>query len=159
MNTRLQVEHPVTEMITGVDLVKEQVRVAEGKKLSFAQKDIKINGHSIEARVYAEDPENGFLPDTGKLFYYQIPRGPGVRVDDGYYQGMEVPIYYDPMIAKLIVHGSDRDEAIQRMIRAIDEYRIVGGKNHSVFLQIRDETSQVSARRLPYPVYSGPFSA
>ncbi|GJM29250.1 MAG: acetyl-CoA carboxylase biotin carboxylase subunit [Cyclobacteriaceae bacterium] len=128
MNTRLQVEHPITEMITGIDLVKEQVRVAEGKKLPFDQGDIKITGHAIEARVYAEDPSNNFLPDTGKLHYYQIPRGPGVRVDDGYYQGMEVPIYYDPMIAKLIVHGKNRVEAIQRMIRSIDEYRVVGLK-------------------------------
>jgi propionyl-CoA carboxylase alpha chain len=126
MNTRLQVEHPITEMITGIDLVKEQIRVAEGKKLSFTQEDLKINGHAIEARVYAEDPKNNFLPDTGILHDYQIPRGPGVRVDDGYRQGMEVPIYYDPMIAKLIVHGKDRTEAIQRMTRAIEEYQIVG---------------------------------
>jgi len=135
MNTRLQVEHPITEMITGIDLVKEQIRVAEGKKLSMRQQDLKINGHAIEARVYAEDPESGFLPDTGSLHYYQIPRGPGVRVDDGYRQGMEVPIYYDPMIAKLIVHGSNREEAIQRMIRAIDEYRIVGVKTTLEFCQ------------------------
>jgi propionyl-CoA carboxylase alpha chain len=126
MNTRLQVEHPITEMITGIDLVKEQIRVAEGKKLSFTQEDLKINGHAIEARVYAEDPKNNFLPDTGVLFDYQLPRGPGVRVDDGYHPGMVVPIYYDPMIAKLIVHGKDRAEAIQRMIRAIEEYQIVG---------------------------------
>lgn len=126
MNTRLQVEHPITEMITGIDLVKEQVRIAEGKQLSFQQDDLKIKGHAIEVRVYAEDPNNNFLPDTGTLNYYQPPQGPGVRVDDGYYQGMEIPIFYDPMIAKLIVHGKDRPEAIQRMIRAIDEYRIIG---------------------------------
>lgn len=128
MNTRLQVEHPITEIITGIDLVKEQVRIAEGKKLSFAQQDLNIIGHAIEARVYAEDPDNNFLPDTGVLTHYQVPRGPGVRVDDGYYQGMEVPIHYDPMIAKLIVHGQDRDEAIERMIRAIGEYHINGLK-------------------------------
>jgi propionyl-CoA carboxylase alpha chain len=126
MNTRLQVEHPITEMITGIDLVKEQVRIAEGKQLSFLQDDLKIKGHAIEVRVYAEDPNNNFLPDTGTLNYYQPPQGPGIRVDDGYYQGMKIPIFYDPMIAKLIVHGKDRPEAIQRMIRAIDEYRING---------------------------------
>jgi len=128
MNTRLQVEHPVTEMITGIDLVKEQVKIAEGMKLGFGQEDITIRGHAIEARVYAEDPENEFLPDTGILEHYQLPQGPGIRVDDGYYQGMEVPIYYDPMIAKLIVHGQHREEAIARMIRAIEEYKIVGLK-------------------------------
>jgi len=126
MNTRLQVEHPVTEMITGIDLVKEQVRIAEGNPLTFRQEDLKIRGHAIEARIYAEDPNNNFLPDAGTLNLYQPPQGPGVRVDDGYYQGMEVPIYYDPMIAKLIVYGKDRPEAIQRMIRAIEEYRING---------------------------------
>jgi propionyl-CoA carboxylase alpha chain len=128
MNTRLQVEHPVTELITGKDLVKEQVRIAQGFDLSFKQEDLKIAGHAIEARIYAEDPENNFLPDTGTLTHYQPPQGPGVRVDDGYYQGLEIPIYYDPMIAKLIVHGQDREEAIQRMIRAIEEYRITGVK-------------------------------
>ncbi|MEO0896132.1 MAG: acetyl-CoA carboxylase biotin carboxylase subunit [Bacteroidota bacterium] len=126
MNTRLQVEHPVTEMITGIDLVKEQLRVAEGHPLSFTQEDLTINGHSIEVRVYAEDPANNFLPDIGKLHIYQRPQGSGVRVDDGFEEGMDVPIYYDPMIAKLIVHAEDREAAIQKMIRAIDEYRIVG---------------------------------
>lgn len=128
MNTRLQVEHPITEMITGIDLVKEQVSIAEGKKLSFDQQDITTKGHAIEARVYAEDPENGFLPDAGILRHYQVPLGPGVRVDDGYYQGLEVPIYYDPMIAKLIVYGEDRPQAIAKMIRAIEEYQITGVK-------------------------------
>ncbi|MFN6037160.1 MAG: acetyl-CoA carboxylase biotin carboxylase subunit [Bacteroidota bacterium] len=126
MNTRLQVEHPVSEMITGVDLVKEQIKVARGEKLSFAQEDLKINGHSIEVRVYAEDPVNNFLPDIGKLSTYRIPKGPGVRVDDGFEEGMDIPIYYDPMIAKLITHGKDRNEAIERMLRAISEYKIVG---------------------------------
>jgi acetyl-CoA carboxylase biotin carboxylase subunit len=126
MNTRLQVEHPVTEMITGIDLVKEQIKIACGEKLSFTQNDLKINGHAVEVRVYAEDPKNNFLPDIGKLNTYKIPQGPGVRVDDGFEEGMEIPIYYDPMIAKLITHGKDRTEAIQRMIRAIDEYRING---------------------------------
>lgn len=126
MNTRLQVEHPVTEMITGIDLVKEQIRVARGEKLSFKQEDLEINGHAIEVRVYAEDPANNFLPDIGNLQTYKTPKGPGVRVDDGFEQGMDIPIYYDPMIAKLITHGKDRKEAIKRMIRAIDEYTITG---------------------------------
>jgi len=126
MNTRLQVEHPVTEFITGLDLVKEQINVARGEKLSFSQKDLKINGHSIEVRVCAEDPENNFLPDIGKLNTYKIPKGTGVRVDDAYEEGMEIPIYYDPMIAKLIVWGKDREEARKRMLRAISEFKISG---------------------------------
>lgn len=128
MNTRLQVEHPITEMITGTDLVKEQVRIAEGKELSLKQSKLEIRGHAIEARIYAEDPDNDFLPDTGTLLHYQPPLGPGIRVDDGYYQGLEVPIYYDPMIAKLIVYGATREEAINRMIRATEEYHISGLK-------------------------------
>jgi acetyl-CoA carboxylase biotin carboxylase subunit len=126
MNTSLQVEHPVTEMITGMDLVKEQIKVARGEKLSFKQSDLKINGHSLEVRVYAEDPKNNFLPDIGKLVTYRRPQGTGVRVDDGFEEGMDIPIYYDPMIAKLVTWGKDREEAIQRMIRAIDEYHISG---------------------------------
>jgi acetyl/propionyl-CoA carboxylase alpha subunit len=126
MNTRLQVEHPVTEMITGIDLVKEQIRVARGEPLSFTQSDLKIKGHAIEVRVYAEDPANNFLPDIGNLQTYITPKGPGIRVDDGFEQGMDIPIYYDPMIAKLVSYGKDRTEAIERMIRAIDEYQITG---------------------------------
>ena len=126
MNTRLQVEHPVTEMITGKDLVREQIWIAEGKSLSFAQEDLIIQGHAVEVRVYAEDPKNNFLPDIGKLITYRRPQGPGIRVDDGFEEGMEIPIYYDPMIAKLIAHGATREEAIDRMIRAIDDYRITG---------------------------------
>jgi propionyl-CoA carboxylase alpha chain len=126
MNTRLQVEHPVTEMITGKDLVKEQILIAQGEPLSFRQEDLKINGHAMEIRVYAEDPANNFLPDIGKLIRYVRPQGSGVRVDDGFEQGMDIPIYYDPMIAKLITWGSTREESIERMIRAIDEYTIVG---------------------------------
>lgn len=128
MNTRLQVEHPVTELITGIDLVKEQIAIANGKKLSFKQDDLSIHGHSLEVRVYAEDPENNFLPDTGKLTTYIRPQGAGVRVDDGYEQGQDVSIYYDPMIAKLITYGKDRSEAIDRMRRAIAEYQITGVK-------------------------------
>ena len=128
MNTRLQVEHPVTELITGVDLVKEQIKIANGEKLSFQQEDLDITGHSLEVRVYAEDPENNFLPDIGKLSTYIRPQGAGVRVDDGYEQGQEVSIFYDPMIAKLITYGKDRTEAIERMRRAIEEYQITGVK-------------------------------
>ena len=126
MNTRLQVEHPVTEMITGLDLVKEQIKIARGEALSFKQEDLKISGHAMELRVYAEDPLNNFLPDIGTLQTYQTPKGYGVRVDDGFEQGMEIPIYYDPMIAKLITYGKDRTEAIERMVRAIEEYDITG---------------------------------
>lgn len=126
MNTRLQVEHPVTEMITGLDLVAEQLKVARGEKLSFTQNDLKINGHSIEVRVCAEDPQNNFLPDIGKLEAYKIPSGPGVRVDDAFEEGMEIPIFYDPMISKLIVHAPTRDKAIELMVRAIEEYHISG---------------------------------
>ncbi len=126
MNTRLQVEHPVTEMITGLDLVKEQIKVARGEKLSFTQNDLKINGHSIEVRVCAEDPSNNFLPDIGRLTTYRTPTGPGVRVDDSFEEGMDIPIFYDPMIAKLIVHGKDRTDAIEKMLRAIQDYQITG---------------------------------
>lgn len=126
MNTRLQVEHPVTEMITGLDLVKEQIKIARGEALSYQQEDLKINGHAVELRVYAEDPLNNFLPDIGTLQTYTTPKGNGVRVDDGFEEGMEIPIYYDPMIAKLITYGSNRAEAIKRMVRAIDEYDITG---------------------------------
>lgn len=126
MNTRLQVEHPVSELITGIDLVKEQINIARGHAISFKQEDLHIQGHAMELRVYAEDPANDFLPDIGTLQTYKTPKGPGVRVDDGFEQGMEIPIYYDPMIAKLITYGKDRTEAIERMIRAIDEYQITG---------------------------------
>ena len=126
MNTRLQVEHPVTEMITGIDLVKEQIKVARGEQLSFGQDDLKINGHALEIRVYAEDPLNNFLPDIGKLITYERPMGPGVRVDDGFEEGMDIPIYYDPMIAKLIVHAEDRNAAIAKMTRAIADYQVTG---------------------------------
>lgn len=126
MNTRLQVEHPVTEEITGIDLVKLQLKVAEGEQLPFKQEDLSIHGHAIEIRVYAEDPANNFLPDIGKLATYKKPQGHGVRVDDGFEQGMDIPFYYDPMISKLIVHAENRELAIEKMIRAIDEYQITG---------------------------------
>lgn len=126
MNTRLQVEHPVTEMISGIDLVKEQLQIAQGEPLSFRQEDLGIIGHSIEVRVYAEDARNNFLPDIGTLHVYNRPQGNGIRVDDGFEEGMEIPIYYDPMIAKLIVHADTREAAIRKMIRAIDEYEVLG---------------------------------
>ncbi len=126
MNTRLQVEHPVTEQITGLDLVKLQIQVAQGEKLPFQQEDLTIHGHAVEVRVYAEDPTNNFLPDIGTLKTYKRPQGHGIRVDDGFEQGMTVPFYYDPMIAKMICHDSTRERAIQKTIRAIDEYEITG---------------------------------
>ena len=126
MNTRLQVEHPVTEMITGLDLVEEQIKVARGEVLSYTQEEVKLNGHAIEIRVYAEDPENEFLPDLGSLVHYKLPTGIGVRVDDGFVQGMAIPLMYDPMIAKLIVHAENRDAAIEKTIEAINNYEIAG---------------------------------
>ena len=126
MNTRLQVEHPITEMITGVDLARMQLRVARGETLPFAQTDLSIRGHAIECRIYAEDPYANFRPAPGPLFGYVEPVGPFVRVDSGAWEGGEVPIHYDPMIAKLIVWGSDRSEALSRLKRALDDYHIVG---------------------------------
>jgi propionyl-CoA carboxylase alpha chain len=126
MNTRLQVEHPVSEMILGLDLVEQQIRIARGEKLAVSQDDIKPNGHAIELRVYAEDPLNNFLPSIGTLARYEKPVGEGIRVDDGYEEGMTIPIYYDPMIAKLVVHGKTRTEAIQKMLEAIKQYKIEG---------------------------------
>jgi acetyl-CoA carboxylase biotin carboxylase subunit len=126
MNTRLQVEHPVTEQITGLDLVKEQIRVARGEALGYAQEDLSIKGHAIELRICAEDPANNFLPDIGKLTTYKVPQGYGIRVDDSFEQGMDIPIHYDPMIAKLITFGKDREEARLRMIHAIRNYQISG---------------------------------
>lgn len=126
MNTRLQVEHPVTEQITGIDLVKLQIKVAEGEKLPFTQSEITMKGHAVEVRVYAEDPANNFLPDIGTLKTYKRPQGHGIRVDDGFEEGMDIPFYYDPMIAKLITHAENREEAIGKMIRAIDDYEITG---------------------------------
>ncbi|MDL5047118.1 acetyl-CoA carboxylase biotin carboxylase subunit [Oscillatoria amoena NRMC-F 0135] len=126
MNTRLQVEHPVTEMITGIDLVKLQIKIAEGEKLPFTQDELTMKGHAIEVRVYAEDPANNFLPDIGTLTTYKRPAGHGIRIDDGFEQGMQVPFYYDPMIAKMICHAETRDHAIKKTIRAIDEYEITG---------------------------------
>lgn len=135
MNTRLQVEHPITEMVTGIDIVKEQIRVARGRVLSYKQEDVKFNGHAIECRINAEDPYNNFMPSTGRITHSLIPTGPGVRVDTGVYPGFEVTPFYDPMIAKLIVWGETRAQAILRMRRALEEYRIVGVRTNIPFHQ------------------------
>jgi len=126
MNTRLQVEHPVTEMITGLDLVELQIKIARGEVMDINQEDLHIKGHAMELRVYAEDPVNDFAPSVGHLSTYQIPVGEGIRVDNGFEQGMDVPIYYDPMLAKLITYGKNREEAIQLMIQAIANYHVEG---------------------------------
>lgn len=126
MNTRLQVEHPVTECITGLDLVEQQIKIARGEQLSFTQDDIKINGHAIELRVYAEDPFNNFLPDINQLQVYRFPEGDGIRVDNGIEEGAQVPIYYDPMLAKLITFGPTRQDAINKMKQAIQLFDIEG---------------------------------
>jgi propionyl-CoA carboxylase alpha chain len=128
MNTRLQVEHPVSELITGIDLVEQQIKVARGEKLAFTQEDLTITGHALEVRVYAEDPLENFSPNVGTLTTYQRPTGKGIRLDDGYDEGMEIPIYYDPMIAKLITYGDSREEAIHLMKKAIKDYKIEGNK-------------------------------
>ena len=159
MNTRLQVEHPVTEMITGIDLVEEQINIARGEKLRFQQNDLTINGHALELRVYAEDPLHEFLPATGTLTKYKTPKGEGVRVDDGYTEGMAIPVYYDPMIAKLITHGRTRTEAIQKMKAAIADYTIEGVEttlpfgnfvmDHEAFLTGRFDTQFVQKYYTP----------
>ncbi len=126
MNTRLQVEHPVTELITGIDLVEQQIKIARGEQLEFSQEELKIIGHALELRIYAEDPIDNFMPSVGTLEVYKTPKGEGIRLDDGFEEGMEVPIYYDPMLAKLITYGRNRDEAIQTMLRAIRDYEVKG---------------------------------
>ena len=126
MNTRLQVEHPVTEWITGVDLVELQIKIARGEALQINQADLKINGHALELRVYAEDPLNDFLPSVGHLDVYKLPVGDGIRVDNGFEEGMDIPIYYDPMLSKLITYGKTREEAIELMIDAINNYHVEG---------------------------------
>ncbi len=133
MNTRLQVEHPVTEMVTGVDIVKEQIRIAFGRRLRYMQDDVRLKGHAIEARITAEDPYANFMPSVGTITSLVEPTGPGVRVESGVYEGMEVSLYYDPMIAKLIVHGDTRGDALLRLRRALQEYRILGVKSNIPF--------------------------
>ena len=135
MNTRLQVEHPVTELVTGIDLVREQIRVAWGEPLSFRQEDIQLRGHAIECRVYAEDSEQNFMPSPGRITRLRVPQGPGVRDDGGVYEGSEVSIYYDPMISKFATYGRDRAEAIDRMRRALAEYEIGGIKTTLPFFR------------------------
>ncbi|MBI1270728.1 acetyl-CoA carboxylase biotin carboxylase subunit [bacterium] len=135
MNTRIQVEHPVTEMITGVDLIKEQIRVAQGEKLSFKQEDLQFRGHAIECRINAEDPDKNFLPSPGTIEAYITPGGPGVRVDSHCYPGYKIPPFYDSLVSKLVVWGNNREEAIQRMQRALDEYAITGIKTTIPFHQ------------------------
>jgi acetyl/propionyl-CoA carboxylase alpha subunit len=135
MNTRLQVEHPITEMVTGVDIVKEQIRIARGRKLRYAQEDIRINGWAIECRINAEDPYNNFLPSTGRISLSIVPTGPGVRVDTGIFPGCEISPYYDSLLSKLICWGETRGEAILRMRRALEEYRILGVTTNTAFHQ------------------------
>jgi acetyl-CoA carboxylase biotin carboxylase subunit len=135
MNTRLQVEHPVTEMVTGEDLVKLQIRVAQGGRLPFAQEDLKQRGHAIECRVYAEDPDAGFLPSPGRILALRPPGGPGVRDDSGVYEGYEVPIHYDPLISKLVAYGYSRRDALLRMRRAVSEYKVLGIKTTLPFFE------------------------
>jgi len=133
MNTRIQVEHPVTELVTGIDLVQWQLRIAAGERLDFDQSDVRLEGHAIECRITSEDARNGFLPSTGRIELLRIPTGPGVRWDGGIAEGFEVSLFYDPLIAKLIVHGEDRSAAIERMRRALAELRIVGIETTSSF--------------------------
>ncbi len=135
MNTRIQVEHPVTELVTGIDLIKEQIRVASGMPLSVTQEDIEFRGHAIECRINAEDPERNFLPSPGRIDAYIAPGGPGVRVDSHCYPGYVIPPYYDSLVSKLVVWGRDREEAISRMQRALDEYAITGIKTTIPFHQ------------------------
>ncbi|MDX6611665.1 MAG: acetyl-CoA carboxylase, biotin carboxylase subunit [Blastocatellia bacterium] len=141
MNTRLQVEHPVTELVTGIDLVREQINVAAGARLSFTQDDVRWNGHAIECRVYAEDPENNFFPSPGRITFLRVPAGPGIRDDGGVSEGADVSIHYDPMISKLAAWGRTRDEAIDRLRRALDEYAVSGIKTTLPFFRqmVRDE--------------------
>jgi acetyl-CoA carboxylase biotin carboxylase subunit len=137
MNTRLQVEHPVTELITGLDLVHLQIRIAAGETLPFKQEDVQLRGHAIECRIYAEDPDNNYFPSPGKISLLQEPSGPGIRLDSGMYEGWNVPIDYDPLLAKLIGYGTDREQAITRLTRALGEYFVGGIKtNISLFRRI-----------------------
>jgi acetyl-CoA carboxylase biotin carboxylase subunit len=145
VNTRLQVEHPITEIVTGIDLVREQILIAQGEPLNHRQEQVVMRGHAIECRIYAEDPDNGFLPSSGTLKSYVIPAGPGVRVDSGVVAGSEVPIYYDPMIAKLVTWGKDRDEAITRMKRALEEYRVSGVETTIGFHRVIMDNSRFQA--------------
>ncbi len=147
MNTRLQVEHPVTELITGLDLVHLQIRIAAGEKLPFTQEDVRLRGHAIECRIYAEDPDNNYFPSPGRISLLMEPSGPGIRIDSGMYEGWNVPIDYDPLLAKLIGYGADRDQAIARLTRALGEYFVGGIKtNISLFRRILRDADFRDAR-------------
>jgi acetyl/propionyl-CoA carboxylase alpha subunit len=165
MNTRLQVEHPVTEMITGLDLVELQIRVARGEKLPITQDELRIHGHAMELRVYAEDPLNNFLPSVGKLERYRPAKGLNIRVDDGFVEGMDVPIYYDPMLAKLVTWGQNRAEAIQRMREAIADFEVQGVQttlpfgrfvmDHPNFISADFDTGFVAKHYTPDKLHEG----
>jgi acetyl-CoA carboxylase biotin carboxylase subunit len=147
MNTRLQVEHPVTEMVTGLDLVREQIRIASGEPLSLEQSQVQMRGWAIECRIYAEDPDHGFMPSPGVIRALSEPQGPGIRVDSGVYEGCEVSIHYDPLMAKLVAGGSDRQQAIARMKRALEEYRLRGIKsNVGFFVSLLSDPEFVAGR-------------
>jgi acetyl-CoA carboxylase biotin carboxylase subunit len=147
MNTRLQVEHPVTELTTGLDLVHLQIRIAAGEKLPFVQEDVKLHGHAIECRIYAEDPDNNFFPSPGKITLLLAPSGPGIRRDSGMYEGWTVPIDYDPLLAKLIGYGTDRAQAASRLVRALNEYFVGGIKtNISLFRRILSDPDFAAGR-------------
>jgi acetyl-CoA carboxylase, biotin carboxylase subunit len=147
MNTRLQVEHPVTEMVVGYDLVKEQIRVAAGERLSFSQDDVVMRGSAIECRIYAEDPDNGFMPSPGFISKLRVPSGPGVRDDSGIYEGLQVPLYYDPLLAKLVVWAETRQSTIKRLARALDEYTIEGVRTSLPFFRAVVEDPEFQAGR------------
>jgi acetyl-CoA carboxylase biotin carboxylase subunit len=147
MNTRLQVEHPVTEMVTGLDLVKLQIRIAAGEPLDFTSEQVALRGHAMECRVYAEDPDNNFFPSPGKILARRVPAGPGLRMDDGVYPGWTVPTDYDPLLGKLIAWGSTREEAIARLRRALDEYYVSGIKtNIGLFRRLLVDAEFVAAK-------------
>jgi acetyl-CoA carboxylase biotin carboxylase subunit len=147
MNTRLQVEHPVTELVTGIDLVTAQLRVAQGEKLGPELRDVRPHGHAIEVRLYAEDPFHNFAPSPGRIDVLRLPDGPGVRNDCGVYEGAEIPIYYDPMVAKLIVWGRDREQAVARLDRALHELRVDGIKTSApLFRQILRDPDFLAGR-------------
>jgi acetyl-CoA carboxylase biotin carboxylase subunit len=147
MNTRLQVEHPVTELITGLDLVHLQIRIAAGERLPFTQEDVQIRGRAIECRIYAEDPDNNYFPSPGKIALLLEPSGPGIRLDSGMYEGWNVPIDYDPLLAKLIGYGADREQAISRLARALNEYFVGGIKtNISLFRRILRDKDFIAAK-------------
>ena len=153
MNTRLQVEHPVTEAVTGLDLVEWQFRIAAGEKLPLTQDQVPLNGHAVEARLYAEDPERGFLPSTGRLLALQFPQGEGLRVDTGVETGSEVTPFYDPMIAKLIAHGKTRVEALDRLAHALDKTVVIGPRSNAGFLAALCRAAGVSQRRFRHRLH------